>query len=134
MKDYCLFVPYVNRPDLLLRAVNSVRELGPEVIDNSDGWQAPPDCNVGTVKMPVPLSFSQTMNWGLYFAEYSKAKYMLFLHSDAEAGPEVGEALLNQCRAQTEPWGAIFTAYDAFVALNVAAFKAIGGWDTNLPW
>jgi hypothetical protein len=132
MRDYCLFIPYVNRPDLLARAVASVAKLGPVIVNNSDE-----PFNEASYTPPVPLTFAQTMNYGLGRAKARGAKYCLFLHSDAEAAPGVGEKLLERCRTEDTvgaKWGAIFTNYDALVALSVAACRAIGPWDVNLPW
>jgi hypothetical protein len=128
MKDYCLFIPYVNRPDLVRAAYISVEELGPAIIDNSGKQKS----YLLDVCATSALTFAQTMNFGLKFALEVGHKYCLFLHGDAEASQAVGEELLCYCR-EHKKWGAIFTHYDAFVALNVAAYKAVGPWDTNLP-
>lgn len=137
-EDYCLYVPYVNGPALLRRAVGSVRELGPVVVNNSGI-----DIAGGKERVfapPVPLTFAQTMNYGLKQAGQASVDYCLFLHADAEAAPGTGDKLLQLCHdwgANNTPpvpqWGAIFTNYDAFVALSVAACRAVGPWDTNLP-
>jgi glycosyltransferase involved in cell wall biosynthesis len=142
MKDYYLFIPFVNRPDLLRKAVESVKELNPKVVDNS------PDRTCASevlIERPCqPLTFAQTMNFGLSRAAEDNRKYCLFMHSDASAVNGTGMELLERCRAADDgvngysahygsKWGGIFTNYDAFVAFNVAACKAIGPWDTNLP-
>jgi hypothetical protein len=131
-----VFIPYVNRPDLLMRAVASVPRrmtTQPEVINNSDcGVDVP--CKVYTPD--VPLTFAQTQNLMLKLAEEREVPFYLFMHNDAEAGPETIEKLyqmaLRQCSQRK--WGAIFTAYDALAAFSTAAMGAIGGWDTMLSW
>jgi hypothetical protein len=141
MKDYCLFIPYVNRPDLLKRACISVQQLGPSVIDNSEEGCGLPRGLSGFIHPRSPLTFAQTMNFGLQMAKEWKRKYCLFMHSDAEALKGHGDELLRQCRVADDTendiggiWGCIFTAYDALVALNVKACMAVGPWDVNLPW
>lgn len=132
MKDYCLFIPYVNRPDLLARAVASVCELGPWIINNS---ASAPASDGGSLVLPsVPLTFSQSMNFGIHHAKSCGLKFCFFLHSDAEAAPGVGLQLLHGARQASERWGAIFTNYDAFVVFNVEACHAVGDWDVHLPW
>jgi hypothetical protein len=89
------------------------------------------------------------MNWMTDAAYTLNRKYLLMMHSDAEAAPGVGSKLLELCRAGGyppiptnyegkvwigKPWGAIFTAYDAFAAFNIDACRAVGPWDVNLPW
>jgi hypothetical protein len=141
MNDYCLFIPFVNRPDLLRRGVESVRNFSPVIIDNSSAderWSLEPlDIKFGAsiVKPSVPLTFAQTMNFVMMLAERQNAHYCLVIHDDAEAGVNSGDMLLTMCREHNSKgkWGAIFTNYDSFVALNVAACKAVGPWDANLP-
>lgn len=132
-----VFIPYVNRPDLLRRAVESVpfdfdRWLA-EVINNS-GSQVPDEIRAGDCNPPVTLTFSQTQNWMLELAKGYAVPFYLFMHSDAEAGEGTVEKLVEMAQNQTGKWGAIFTAYDALAAYNVEAMTAIGGWDTMLSW
>ena len=66
-----VFIPYVNRPDLLRRAVESVpRKLSysPIIINNS-GQRLPVEVDrYDHMEPPVPLTFSQTQNWMLKIA------------------------------------------------------------------
>lgn len=137
MSSIPVFIPYVNRPDLLQRAIASVpRRMTTEavIIDNSTR------CEVGfyprAAVPPVPLTFSQTQNWMLAMAKERGVPFYLFMHADAEAGPDTIEKLyhlaMHECARRQ--WGAIFTAYDALAAYNTEAMSAIGGWDTMLTW
>lgn len=137
-----LFVPYVNRPDLLERAVRSVQCRGVEVniINNSDG----PSIGIPGVEFiqrrpPVPLTFAQTQNWMLNIAEGDSdyGEFYLFCHSDAEAGEGTVQKLIELAQSLTNEgrkWGLIMTNYDALAAFNTAAFREVGGWDTELSW
>ena len=71
MTDYAAFCPVVNRPDLLKNLVDSVEPLWENftIIDNSpDRWATDNEYawhSVSVFTPPVPLSFSQSMNWEL---------------------------------------------------------------------
>lgn len=124
-----LFIPYVNRPDLLNKAIESVPDsVALFVIINNSGTT----CRHATFDPPVPLTFAQTQNWMLKLAR--EETFYLFMHSDASCEPWVIEKLIAMAEAQTEKWGVIFTAYDALAAYNTEAFNAVGGWDANLQW
>jgi hypothetical protein len=137
-----LFIPYVNRFDLLEKAALSAvcDEVEINIIDNSDG----PSIDIPGVdffyrRPPVPLTFSQSQNWMLNIAEGDSDydSFYLFMHSDAEAGEGTVKRLVEMARALSNGdtrWGCIFTAYDALAAFNTQAFREVGGWDTNLTW
>lgn len=136
MSTIPVFIPYVNRPDLLERAIRSVPRrmtTEPIVINNSNEKLV---VSCPTVYPPVPLTFAQTQNFMLKIAKERKVPFYLFMHSDAEAVPDTVEKLyemaLHECA--TRKWGTIFTNYDALAAFNTAAMDAIGGWDHMLSW
>lgn len=129
-----LFIPYVNRPDLLDRAIASVPNEGVQlfVINNSDNG-----LRSATLTPPVPLTFAQTQNWMLKVASGPMVPFYLFLHSDAECQPSVITRLIEMAEKlerEEMKWGCIFTSYDALCAFNTKAMLAIGGWDTLLSW
>jgi hypothetical protein len=139
---FLLGIPYVNRPDLLRLALNSVRTLWPWtiIIDNSDT----PELRIFQGSWPVPifrvpglpLTLSQTMNLLQAKALEQNCKAWFFMHSDAELAPQTAEILLGEARQafdEKESWGVIFTKYDTFCCFNVSAMSAVGPWDTNLP-
>ncbi len=139
MSDYRVFVPFVNRPDLLHKAVESLDDVKDylTVIDNSVIDQEYPweNLNSQTFRPKVPYTFSQTMNLILKMTREANAKICVFMHSDAEAGPGTVMALISQARklmVEGKKWGVLFTNYDALAAFNVDAFEDIGGWDTVL--
>lgn len=136
-----IFIPYVNRPDLLRKAVESVplndHEWQVEVINNS-GAPLPDDICAGDCNPHRQLTFTETQNWMLHLALLGwNAPFYLFMHSDAEAEPGTVEALIamaHRLENEDRKWAVIFTAYDALAAFNTAAFQAIGGWDEGFQW
>ena len=141
---YILGIPYVNRPDLLRKAVDSVKLFWPDtlVIDNSPqrelntGRVLPPDIKI--YQPSVPLTFSQTMNLLQILAEEQHCDVFLFMHNDAEAQPGTPEAFLSMIQSlmndKKKKWGVMFTHYDTLAAFNMEAIRVVGRWDTALPW
>jgi hypothetical protein len=137
-----LFIPYVNRFDLLEKAVRSAVAPGVEIniINNSNGASIGiPGVDFIQRRPPVPLTFAQTQNWMLNIAEGDSdyGSFYLFMHSDAEAGEGTVQKLIEMAQSITNEgrkWAVIFTSYDALAAFNTAAFREVGGWDTALEW
>ena len=138
-----LGIPYVNRPELLSKALNSVRSMWPwtVLVDNSDTGELVASQNswpVPILRIPgiAPLSLSQTMNFLQSLAVSRQYPAWFFMHSDAEAGPGVAERLVNRARQalrKKKRWGVIFTHYDTFCSFNTQALSRVGLWDVNLP-
>ena len=131
-----VYIPYVNRLDLLEKAVASVpRRLTtyPQVINNSGSKL---DMNCVVYEPDVPLSFAQTQNLMLKMAKRVGVPFYFFMHSDAEADPGTVQELYEKAMHESSQgkWGAIFTNYDALAAFNTEAMEAIKGWDTALTW
>lgn len=135
-----LFIPYVNRFDLLEKAVRAAQcpLVEVNIINNSDGPSIGiPGTEFIQRRPPVPLSFAQTQNWMLSIAEGDSdyEGFYLFCHADAEAGEGTVQKLVEMAQRLTSEgtkWSACFTAYDALAAFNTEAFRAVGGWDTFL--
>jgi hypothetical protein len=134
MSTIPVFIPYINRLDLLRRAVSLVpRRLTTEpiVIDNSGDPKFVAPCT--TVHPPVPLTFTQSQNLMLKIAKERRVPFYMWMHCDAEPAPDAVERLyeraMHECSVGTK-WGVIFTFYDILCAYNTAAFDAIGGYDT----
>lgn len=131
-----IFIPFVNRHDLLLKAVASANRYAktmPITLNNSGAQfagQSP------TLTPDVPLSASQTLNWMHRLAKAYDVPFYFFMHNDAEAGPETVGKLYGMAAGKcerSEKWGVIFTLYDTLAAFSTAAFDEVGPWDTNLP-
>jgi hypothetical protein len=103
--EFVLGIPYVNRPDLLEGAVRSVQELCLHalIIDNSDSGLTSTSWPVPIFRPPVPLSFSQTMNFLQLVAIERSCEVLFSMHNDAAAGS--GTACIR--RPKIAPLGAI---------------------------
>lgn len=132
MTDFRAFVPFVNRPDLLWKALDSISALKPTIIDNSpDGLNRVP---FRVYRPSVPLTSPQTFNLMMRLTKESGGTICIWMHNDAEAAEGVGLELLNIARmytAQRRKWGFLFTNYDALSAMNTEMFDDIGPWDTT---
>jgi len=139
MQDFLLFVPYVNRLDLLKCALASVKPLWPRtlVIDNSEASELSSEGQPFTVfKPPIPLGFSQTQNLMQRLASSAKVRFFLFMHSDAICEAEGPQKMMDYVRSlDPKKWGAVFTNHDAFCCFNLEAVHEVGAWDwRGLPW
>jgi len=137
---YMLGISYVNRKDLLYRAVRSVKELWPHtvVIDNSDGRDLRKDAFLaGRVKVfepPVPLTVPQKFNYLQETADRKGCEVYLHMHDDAEAQPGSAKAFLaavEELQRKKRRWGIAFTNYDILSAFNMEAVRAAGKWDPS---
>ncbi|MDB5312823.1 MAG: class SAM-dependent methyltransferase [Gemmataceae bacterium] len=137
--EWLLYVPFVNRPDLLQYALRSVREYTQNVvvIDQSETG-----AGVGLHAGPVfrwgaPVRFTSVMNWMQRDAYRRKLRRFLFMHSDAESAPGGVRGLLEEADrldGRRERWGVIFTRYDALALFNPAATADAGCWDETFLW
>lgn len=134
-----LYIPYVNRIDLLIKAYESAKGQGAEIgiIDNSPKSEIARIGRSWTITPKTPLTFSETQNYMLSMATKGMSPFYLFMHSDAEAGPLTVHRLIEMAINLTKDgrkWGAIWTAYDALAVFNTPAFNAVGGWDEQFTW
>lgn len=135
---YCLCV---NRKDLLEGAIRSLGKYAARltVIDNSpaedlDLTDSP--CAPGAIyRPPVPLFVSQSYNLALKLAVERKQAAFFVLHSDAEASPEIVEAMLaraNELEKTRSNWGVMLSNYDVLVLYRTGIIREFP-WDTFLP-
>ena len=132
-----IFIPYVNRPDLLEKAVKSVpkSDLWHTLVINNSGNAV--DVEAHYWAPDVPLTFAQTQNLMLKIAKNREQSFYLFMHNDCEASEGTVKSLIEMAAKLTienRKWGTIFTGYDALAAFNTKAFEEVGGWDTELCW
>ncbi|PZM67435.1 glycosyltransferase family 2 protein [Paenibacillus dendritiformis] len=135
---YIVGIPYVNRLDLLNRAVASIRPYWPHtyVLDNSANSELKGHALSGLVNIihpPVPLTFTQSMNWFQRIAAEQGADAVMYMHTDAEAHPGTPEAflrVLTELKQNGRKWGLALTNFDALAAYNMEAVRAAGPWDT----
>ena len=98
-----VFVPYVNRPDLLKLCLDSlsIRLTTEPVIINNSGKELPPEFHHHTIVTPEnPLTFSQTQNLMLELAVKSKRPFYFFMHSDAEDNEGILDKLFDLAMIQ----------------------------------
>ena len=67
MTDFAAYVFFVNRPDLLQRAVDAFPQLQDDltIIDNSPEYIRDMPFGVSAYRPPVPFSYTQSMNFML---------------------------------------------------------------------
>ena len=126
MIDFSAYVFYVNRPDLIQRAIESFHPLWPQltVVDNSGEV----DHFLGrTFVPPVPFTYAQSMNWILKDAQEQRSEFIIHFHSDAySSNPDAASELLDKVRgykAEGRKWACAWTHYDLLWAINVKALK-----------
>lgn len=136
MTDYLAFIPVVNRPDLLQNVLRIAKTALEEIklIDNSkDGWVSR-EYPTMAMKPPVPLTFTQTMNWEFSETLKRSKKFCVHMHNDAVIPPGAIQELLAYARrvdAYDKRWGVLWTLYDVLCVYNPIAADDIGGFDTN---
>lgn len=134
MIDYHVYIPYVNRPELLKKAIDSVPELWVDMtVVNNSGSKL--DTFVEVFTPPVPLSFSQSQNYFFADAKRRGCKFILWLHNDCELPAGAAQQLIERVRsyyAEGRRWGVAFTYYDIFSAVNLDMVEEVGGYDTNI--
>lgn len=138
-QNFKAFIPFVNRPDLLEKAVASMMELSPHlsIIDNSQDGLDPAKWPCPVIRPSVPLQVSQTLNFIFRLTREAGCGICVYMHGDGAAQPGVGLELLEMAQQATisgRNWGLIFTLYDILFALNMDLLKRVGEWDVNLPW
>lgn len=138
-ENFRMFIPYVNRPDLLKRALSVAPEVAPHlsILDNSADGLNPADWEVPIIRPSIPLGVSQSINFMFRLTREAGCSTMLYMHSDGHAQPGTCLDLLECCRKATiegRRWGVMFTLYDILFALNLDLLKRVGDWDINLPW
>ena len=145
--DFRAYLRVENRLDLLVKAVDSIPEFWPvlTIVDNSPEriteklrfhFAGDDPLGITVFHPPVPLTFTQSHNWWFANAKKRGAKFVLWIHNDAEAIDKGHLRLLGFVRritAEGRKWGTVFTSYDALAAVNLAAIEDVGGYDTAFP-
>jgi hypothetical protein len=144
---YVMGISYVNRLDLLKKALDSIPQYWKHtiVIDNSDDRSLRKETEirekVTIYEPPVPLTVPQKMNWMNVEAVRRGCDVVMYMHDDTvalERTPEQFLDILNELVLAGRRWGVAFTRaegtstdYDYFCAFNLEAVKGIGSWDEN---
>lgn len=127
-----VFVPYINRPDMLQRVLSMIpRNTTEAIVINNSGEALNVDAWV--MNPPVSLTFTQSQNWMLEITRHRAVPFYIWTHCDALLEPDSVERLygmaMEECAKGTK-WGVIYTHYDILSACNVEAMEAVGGYDT----
>lgn len=134
-----LYIPVVNNPEVLKRAMDSVPDdVDAVVVDQSpygDFEKYVPD-RLGYLRPSGSrMRFSQLQNYMLLRAAAQGTRELLFMHSDGSCDPSVVSRLLARARQEPDDWGVIFTHYDVLCAFNVPALlDRVGFWDETFAW
>lgn len=138
MKDFAAYVFFVNREDLLQRAIDAFPQWHEEltIVDNSvNGLSAPSPHKI--FRPPVPLTYTQTMNWMLKDATNRGVDFIAHFHSDAfSTNLLAAQELLDRARlmrSEERKWACLWSYYDIAWIINPQAVHAVGGWDTVFP-
>jgi hypothetical protein len=134
---YLLGIPFVNRRDLLERAVASIPAMRDRlvIVDNSNLRELRDRQTLGNelvYEPPVPLTFVQSMNLLQQMAHAAACDVLCVMHNDAEAEPGMDVRFLDLVEEiwRTDPqFGVVFTHYDALSAFNMTAIRNSGPWD-----
>ena len=129
---------YVNRPDLLTRAVESMSDIAENltIIDNSVEGINLRFPTAKYLRPTYPLFFTQAINYALLEAKKAGCLFLLRQHADAIAHPGVCLKVVEMARqltAEGRKWGVIFTVYDTLAAFNLNMLEDVGLWDTVFP-
>lgn len=133
MKKF-IFIPVVNRFDLLEKAARSVKlNLYDEyIIFNNSEQNIPEEIYSGTdFKVLTPerrMTFTETQNAMRQYAIDNNFDFYSFMHNDGEIHDDTDLELVKYAETISENWGVIFTNYDVLCAFNTKAFQDIGPW------
>ncbi|KAG0124675.1 hypothetical protein HOY82DRAFT_633948 [Tuber indicum] len=99
---------------------------------------------VNIITAPTLLSFAQLQNFFLYTAIRRKWGHYYWSHmdsvvlSDEEQHPyrSLYQRIVENWSSmdETEKWAIKLFEYDYLALVNVAAYKDVGGWDTQIPF
>jgi len=133
--DAVVCIPWVNREDLLEKAISSVPSwLRVVVIDHGQDMSISLPSGVTRLSTATRLKFTQVQNLMLRLAATNGIKHLFFMHSDASCSTDVFDRLSEAARANDD-WGVIFTHYDVLAAFHVPnLLSRVGVWDETFEW
>lgn len=133
MKKF-IFVPVVNRFDLLEKAVKGIKlDLYDEyIIFNNSETDIPKEVYQGTqfrIWQPERrMTFMETQNIMRQYAIDNKFDFYSFMHNDGEVHDDTDIELVKYTESLSDNWGVVFTNYDVLCTFNTKAFEDIGPW------
>lgn len=132
--DYCAWVPWVNRTDLLEAVIEACCKAGLylTVIDNSPRGVMVKRGNTAVFRPPVPFTFVQSMNYEFEETLRRGKKFCVHMHSDAVIPDGAIERLLafaEDVDSSGRKWSVIYTHYDVLAVYNPQCYAEVGGYD-----
>jgi predicted O-methyltransferase YrrM len=133
MKKF-IFIPVVNRFDLLEKAVKSIKtDLYDEyIIFNNSELEIPEEVYSGTqfrvLNPERRMTFTETQNAMRQYAIDNEFDFYSFMHNDGEVHDDTDRELVLYAETCKDNWGVIFTNYDVLCAFNTKAVENIGVW------
>jgi hypothetical protein len=135
---YQIYTMFVNRKDLLIRALAGLGEHRKEtvILDNSPQQDLMLEDFPGEILRPcVPLYCNQSYNLIVSLARQRRQEVFFMMHSDALASPEVIAQMLDMADGLNKTgcnWGVLFTNYDVLCLWNTRVIQGFT-WDPYLP-
>lgn len=133
MKKF-IFIPVVNRFDLLEKAVRSVKQdiYDEYIIVNNSGSEIPDEVYSGTkfrvLNPEKSMSFKDTQNAMMSYAVDNGYDFYSFMHNDGEIHDDTDRELVRYAEECSDNWAVIFTNYDVLCAFKTKAVDEIGVW------
>lgn len=129
---YTLYYSYINDEELLQRSINSVKDVFSNIIVTNHSEQ-PLEVKYATViEPPVPLSFSQSMNWFKKMSLEKGDDYFLWAHTDMIAPDGAAQQFKEYIETNFNTnWGIFFTSYDILSAYHTKNLQNIN-WDARM--
>jgi hypothetical protein len=130
---YKLHIPCASRPDLLAKAVDSLRLIGNMHIWWGAGEVPPEVYMIPGVDHHDPgvVSCVSLYNMCLHASRDDDVVFMA--HNDIECHRDVAKRFYDsvyEIFERGEKWGAVFQHYDVLAAFNMKAIREVGPWDT----
>lgn len=129
---YTLYYSYIDDKELLQKSINSVKDAFPNIIVTNHSEQLLEVEYATVIEPPVPLSFSQSMNWFKKMSLEKEDDYFLWAHTDMIAPDGSAQQFKEYIEANFNiNWGIFFTSYDILSAYHTKNLENIN-WDTRM--
>lgn len=133
-EDFFIYIPYVNRIDLLKLAIKSQEKyVNSIVVINQSGVDISSEIkDVAIYDMDI-RHFSCMQNFAQELAKSIKVKHFIFQHNDCVVHKDVIADLIKVGSENPET-GVVFTNYDALCLFNTEIINKVGCWDESFEW
>lgn len=132
--DYMIYIPYVNRIDLLKLAIDSQsKHLDKILVINQSGKDISKEISNVAIFDMEHMHFSRMQNFAQNLAYYYNLKYIFFQHNDCWLTSDIINNMIEICEKDNKI-AVVFTYYDCFALFNVSLLRNIGCWDESFNW